>query len=173
MEKGKFLIKILDLYWLNGEKDDPDDLCLHGDVSVKIGEEVVADSYSCTVSSTAIYLLKSIEEDHILEESSNQMLPCCGFFVIPHDTEDTVEICGCPNGIDWSVLHRNGKVKLITEKGHEVEIELNAYKKVVFDFVDEIKSFYDKCSPKNIPTEEFDYNGYIKFWKEWSGRRSR
>jgi hypothetical protein len=40
------------------------------------------------------------------------MLPCCGFFIIPHDIDDTVEITGCPNGIDWSVLHIEDYIKL-------------------------------------------------------------
>jgi hypothetical protein len=50
MNKCQFIIDILDLYWIKGEKDDPDDLCLHGDVYVKIGDEVIADKYSCTVN---------------------------------------------------------------------------------------------------------------------------
>lgn len=86
MGDDQFVIEIMDMYWIDGEKDNPEDLCLHGDVFVKIGEEVVADKYSCTVSSTGLYLLKSLEEDRIPEQSANQMLPCCGFFIIPNDT---------------------------------------------------------------------------------------
>lgn len=107
MSNSQFSIKILDLYWINREKDNSEDLCLHGDVSVKIGEEVVAEKYSCTVSSTALYLLKSLKLDHIMGEE-NQILPCCGHFIIPNDTDDTVEISRCPNGIDWSILHVDG-----------------------------------------------------------------
>jgi len=66
MAESQFNIEILDLYWINGEKDNPDDLCLHGNVSVKIGEEVVADNYGCTISSTALYLLKTLKLDHII-----------------------------------------------------------------------------------------------------------
>lgn len=159
-------INIIDLYWIKGEKDDPDDLCLHGNVNAKIGDEIVADKYSCTVSSTALYLLKSLEEDHILGESANQMLSCCGFFIIPHDIDDTVEICGCPNGIDWSVFHNNGYVKLVTEKGSEITIDSNFCREIVFDFVDKIEDYYRLCQDKNIPTDSFERNGYIKFWRE-------
>ncbi len=171
MDKGQFVIDILDLYWINGDKDDPEDLCLHGDVYVKIGEEIIADNYSCTVSSTAIYLLKSLQEDHKPDESANQMLPCCGFFIIPHDSEDTVEITGCPNGIDWSVLHIENYIKLVTEKGTKINIEPNVYRDVVFNFVDKIQEFYSKCQEKKLPTDDFDYRGYTKFWREWSNRR--
>lgn len=171
MINSKFVIDILDLYWINGEKDNPEDLCLHGNVYVKIGEEVVADNYSCTVSSTALYLLKSLKLNHIMGESSNQMLPCCGHFIIPGDTDDTVEICGCPSGIDWSVLHTDGYVKLVTEKGNEISINLNTYTEIVFNFVDKVEDFYKKSQAKNIPTDDFDREGYIKFWREWNNRR--
>jgi hypothetical protein len=170
MSNSQFSIDILDLYWINGEKDNPEDLCLHGDVNVIIGEEVVAESYSCTVSSTALYLLKSLELEHIIGEE-NQMLPCCGHFIIPNDTDDTVEISGCGHGIDWSVLHIGGYVKLVTEKGNDVSIELDTYTEIVFNFVGKIEGFYKKCQEKSIPTDDFDREGYIKFWREWNNRR--
>lgn len=170
MSNSQFSIKILDLYWINREKDNPEDLCLHGDVNVKIDEEVVAEKYSCAVSSTALYLLKSLKLDHIIGEE-NQILPCCGHFIIPNDTDDTVEISGCSNGIDWSILHIGGYVRLVTEKGNEVSITLDDYTETVFNFVDKIEEFYKKCQEKIIPTDSFDRDGYIKFWKEWNNRR--
>lgn len=100
------------------------------------------------------------------------MLPCCGHFIIPNDYDDTVEICGCTNGIDWSVLHTDGFVKLVTEKANEITINTESYIKIVFDFVDKVKEFYEKSEAKNIPTDDFDREGYIKFWKEWNNRRN-
>lgn len=47
------------LYWLNNA-DDPDALCLHGDVIAKIGDKVF--ERSATVSSTALYLLKTFSQ---------------------------------------------------------------------------------------------------------------
>lgn len=45
------------LHWIN-KVDDPNNLCAHGRVFVKIGNEVVSDinSMSITVSSPALYL---------------------------------------------------------------------------------------------------------------------
>ncbi|MEA1960400.1 MAG: hypothetical protein U9N81_03760 [Bacillota bacterium] len=106
-----FDITIKKLYWINGIADDPEDLCLHGDVETAIGSECF--QYSATVSSTALYLLKTLTEDHIIGEE-NQMLPCCGFNMYANKTLDTVDIVGCPNGIDWSVIHEGNEVKLIT-----------------------------------------------------------
>ncbi len=172
MSNPQFIIDILDLYWINRETDNPEDLCLHGNVYVKIGEDVVADNYPCTVSSTALYLLKSLELNHIIGDWPNQMLPCCGFFIIPSDIDDTVEISGCSNGIDWSILHTDGYVRLVTEKGHEVNIKLNTYKEIVFNFVDKVEDFYRKSQDKKVSNDQFDRNGYIKFWKEWNNRRN-
>ena len=169
--KEQFVIEVLDLFWINGEKENPNDLCLHGDVYVKIGEEIIADKYSCTVSSTALYLLKSLEENHIMGESLNQMLPCCGYFMIPNDKNDTVEIWGCPIGIDWSVLHNDGYMKLITKQGNEVNVEPSSYREMVFNFADKIENYYKECQEKNLPTDDFEHRGYIKFWKEWHNRR--
>lgn len=70
-----FKIMVENLEWINEEKDDPNDLCLHGDAVAKIGEEIF--EYSATVSATALYLLKTLTQDHIINEE-NQMLPAAG-----------------------------------------------------------------------------------------------
>lgn len=173
MGKNKFEIKILDLYWIDGKKDNPDDLCLHGDVYLRIGDQILADKYSCTVSSTGLYLLKSLEKNHIIEESSNQMLPCCGHFIVPDKHTDIVEIVGCYTGIDWTVIHSENNIKLITPIGKQVFIEPMLYRDAVYFFVDQIENFYKKSTPKNLPEDDFNKDGYIKFWNEWRYRRSK
>ena len=58
--KGLYMFEISadNLCWINGNTDDPEDLCAHGNVKVKIGDE--SYEYYCTVSAAALYLLKSI-----------------------------------------------------------------------------------------------------------------
>lgn len=162
-----FSISVSDLHWLEGV-NEAEDLCLHGYVVVTIGDECF--EYEATVSSTALYLLKSLEEDHRIYES-NQMLPCCGFCMIANDDLSKVDICGCPNGVDWSVLHEEDEVVLITESGKATRIPRNEYQKTVFSFADEVESFYRKSIPKSVPKEEFARNGYIAFWNEWKSIR--
>ena len=89
---GIFKIDVEDLGWINGVDDDPNDLCLHGHAVVYIGERRL--EYDATVSATALYLLKSLTEDHIINEDI-QILPCCGFFYIPDKSLDNVVISGC------------------------------------------------------------------------------
>ena len=49
-----FKICILEKYWLKECENINKDLCLHGRVTVVIGNEVVAEDYDCTISSTAL-----------------------------------------------------------------------------------------------------------------------
>ena len=159
-----FSIKVSNLHWMDGVNQS-EDLCLHGDAIAVIGDEVLKYD-DATVSSTALYLLKSIKENHKIYES-NQMLPCCGFFMIANEALSKVDICGCPNGVDWSVLHENDNVILITETGKRSVIPIDEYRKTVFDFADLIESFYNDAEDKILPKDEFDRNGYVAFWNEW------
>ena len=69
-----FNIDVSDMYWVT-KKDDPDDLCAHGEMSAIIGDETL--TFNGTVSATAIYLLKTLTENRTFEDK-NQMMPCCG-----------------------------------------------------------------------------------------------
>ena len=163
-----FEITVSNLHWIEGS-DPAEDLCLHGNVTAIIGDEVLQYD-DATVSSSALYLLKSIKEDHKIYES-NQMIPCCGFFMIANESLSRVDICGCPNGIDWSVLHEKDNVILLTETGNRTVISIEEYRKNVFMFADLIESFYKSSEDKKLPEDEFDRNGYIAFWNEWKTLR--
>lgn len=164
-----FKIEVNNLYWIDDNKDDPNDLCLHGDIIVTIGEEEL--SYQqCTASAAALRMLKTLSENYLPTEGG-QMLPCCGHFVIPNETLDEVDIVGCDNGIDWTVMHDNGMIKLITEKGNTVFVYYLQYKEEVLKFADIVKDYYKKSLPKNMPEDEFERNGYIAFWNEWNRRK--
>lgn len=169
-----FEIEILDLHWIDNE-DNPNDLCAHGHVFVKIGNEVIADkdSPAFTVSSTALYLMRTIQENYKKDDYASQLLPCCGHFFMA-DSDDHVSIIGCGSGIDWEILHvPNNKVKHISESGQEITIDKEEYKKKVFDFADEVEQFYKISSSKVIPEDDFDKNGYLTFWKEWKILRAQ
>jgi len=155
--------------WIDGARDDPKDLCLHGRFSAVIGEEVFSDD--CTLSAAALYLLKSLTEDHAFGQD-NQIFPCCGHFVIADDALQNVTIIGCPNGIDLQITHDNGNVIITTEKRNKVTIPYRDYQAEVFRFADQVKAFYDACTPKQLPEDDFTRNGYIAFWNEWERRRN-
>lgn len=164
-----FRIDVQNLSWVQGGLAC-EDYCAHGHVTAWIGQEVFADD--CTVSSTALYLLKSLTEDHIIYEGQ-QMLPCCGHTMIARENGrlDTVDISGCDNGIDWSVLHEDDTVRLITCTGCETVLPLQEYKKTVFAFADKIEAFYQRSAKKAPLSDEFEQKGYTAFWNEWHRRR--
>ena len=166
---GKFHIDATELYWLDGSADDPEDLCLHGHAIAVIGEETL--EYDCTVSATALYLLKTLTENHIIHED-NQMLPCCGHFYIPDKELQNVTISGCDNGVDWTVKHVGNDVILVLENRAEVSVPLEEYQQEVYRFADKIEDYYKSCSPKIIPEDKFKCDGYIAFWNEWHRRRN-
>ena len=171
MTDNTFDIKILDLHWIS-YIDDPKDLCLHGHVFVRIGNEIVADkeSLGVAVSSTALYLMRTLKNNYKKDDYASQLLPCCGHFFMADDFE--VHICGCGNGIDWTIIHvEDHKVKHISDDGQEAIVTFEKYKSIVLDFADKVENFYRQSLPKTIPTDDFDKKGYLTFWKEWRNLR--
>ena len=162
-----FQIEAIELKWFESVEDERMDLCLHGRGIAQIGDETF--ECDCTVSSTALYLLKSLTEDHP-NSKSNQMFPCCGFSIYPCKDTGNVDICGCPNGVDWSVIHDGDKVRLVTEAGKEVIIAIDEYREAVYSFADKIESFYS-ASPPKMPYDEEERIAYTAFWDEWKRRR--
>lgn len=163
-----FSINVDNFTWICGPEDDPEDLCLHGHVTVKIGK--AAMEYDGTVSATALYLLKTLTEDKLMSEHDIQMVPCCGHFYIPNKDLSQVTISGCDDGLDWSVVHENGGVKLILPSGESEWVSQQNYQAEVIRFADKVESYYNSCQPKNVPDDEFTRNGYVAFWNEWRRR---
>lgn len=163
-----FKIDVTDFTWINGPEDDPKDLCLHGKVTAHIGDEVMEDQG--TVSASALYLLRSLSEDHQTGQE-NQMIPCCGHFMVASEDLSAVWISGCPNGTDWKVEQVSGGVKITTESGKETFVPMDAYRAEVFRFADKVESYYAACGPKE-PYDDFQQKGYTAFWNEWHRRRN-
>lgn len=166
-----FKIDILSKYWINGDDDDPNDVCLHGDVKAYIGDEVF--ECSCTISAMGLRLLKTLTEDHVIPNNEEQMMPCCGHFIIPNEELDNVIITGCAYGVDWKAYHESGNIKIVTESGRETYIDKPDYQKEVFRICDEIEMYFKQCAPKIVPEDIFEKNGYIAFWNEWHRRRKQ
>lgn len=81
---GTFVIDVDEFTWICGPEDDPEDLCLHGHVTVQIGKTVM--EYDGTVIATALYLLKTLTEDKVMSECDIQMVPCWVTSILPMET---------------------------------------------------------------------------------------
>ena len=106
----------------------------------------------------------------LMAEYDIQMIPCCGHTLIANDDLTEVAISGCDTGTDWTTIHEGNAVRFILPSGQEEVVTLREYQYEVLDFAKSVKRFYDACTPKEIPENEFDRNGYTAFWKEWQRR---
>jgi len=170
-----FSIVAENLHWLGDtdaeRADSPGDTCLHGDVTAIIGGETLF--YECSASATALFLLRSLYEDHDFNEW-DKILPCCGMIDFVNEETGYVVLINCCNGKDWTVFHKGDFIELTTESGVKEMLHINDYKRVVFDFVDKIEAFYKNCNEKNI--SEFGdaaQNAYRSFWNEWHMLRNK
>lgn len=166
---GIFKIDVDQMCWTGDSQDDPTDLCLHGHVTVQIGQnhlEAIG-----TVSATALYLLKTLSQDKYMSEFDIQMVPCCGHSLFADQTLTNVTISGCPYGLDWTTFHHGAMIHLLLPDTTETIVPFADYRDEVFCFADKVERFYLSCAPKILPQNEWDRNGYIAFWNEWHRRR--
>lgn len=171
----KFEIKIIDKHWIKNEGDDPEDLCLHGHLFLKIGDKVLSDkdTFDVTLSSAALHLMRTIESDYEKDDYSSQLIAHCGYFIIAEEDKDSIIIEGCNEGTDWTVTHpNNSTVKHTLFSGEEVVIDKEEYKKIIFAFADEVERFYADSQEKILPDDDFTRKGYTAFWKEWKKLRN-
>jgi hypothetical protein len=164
-----FALALSSLSWWNETADDPRDLCLHGKVAGYIGDKTI--SCTATVSAAALNLLRTLTEEHRAGEKL-QMLPCCGFALFADETGENVTVIGCNQGVDWTVLHEDGMVRMVLE-GESVTVPMDEYRAVVCRFADTVEAFYESCVPKILPENEIDRRGYEAFWREFHRRRDR
>lgn len=165
------------LRWIRGAADDPNDLCAHGDIDFRIGNDVLVDDSNgkdLTVSAAGLYLLRSLSCPHTDETSgSENLFPCCGFNMWDIEGKDDVTISGCPYGVDFEILHEPNSQQIIIrdDDGREWRIAMSEWREAVFFFADRVSDFYAACSPKQ-PTKD-DAPGFEKFLGEWERRRGQ
>lgn len=157
-----FKLEILDRYWLPGQPEETD-LCLHGEVRVHIGEDVLADEVS--LSAAALHLLRSVKDDHE-PDAYAKLFPTDGFCWTP-DGEGSIYLGGCPNGgIDGSVIHGEGFVCIALEGRTEIRVPLADYRAEIFRFADQVEAAFRQGKPK-VVIAELDKLWYPLFWTEW------
>jgi hypothetical protein len=164
------------LHWIKDSSDDPTDLCAHGDVEFRIGDDVVlaTDGTDLTLSAAALYLLRTLSTPHTKANPvGDHLFPCCGFAMWDVPGDDNVFICGCPNGEDFEVQHDvpGPGVVIRASDGREWRVEWAEWREAVFAFADAVSEFYQSSSPKQ-PSDE-DAPGYEKFLREWQRRRGK
>ncbi len=171
-----FEIKLLSISWVKDDgKDDPKDLCAHGNVFLRIGNEILSDKdRRWTVSSTALHLMRTIFQDYNAGDYYSQLLPCCGHGFYPSPDGKTVTLGGCPNGINWTIEHlKNGDIKHSTWNETEVIVPPDEYATIIFRFATEVETFYENSQSKDLSGDLERQNGYLAFWREWRALKAK
>src|SRR5579883_2977322 len=173
------ILRPVNLRWIGGAVDDPKDLCVHGDVEFRIGNDVLLDPTTggkdLTVSAAALYLLRTLSLPHSKDAPvGDHLFPCCGFAMSDVPGQEDVSVCGCLNGEDFEVLHDIGGrgVVVRASEGREWRVAWPGGRAAVFSFADRVSEFYAACSPKQ-PSDEKDSSGLRKFTAEWCRRRGQ
>ena len=163
--ENKFEFNLINIHWKYDTPDNENDLCAHGEVFVKINDEIISNNEDWAISATGLYLLRSLKNNYKPEMYGNFLLPCCAmdFWL---DNYGKVYFIGCPNGIDLTIEHLdNNYVKIISKNGSEVIIKGEIFKEIISKFITKIELFY-KNSPKRKLDKEKEI-GFNAFWDEW------
>jgi hypothetical protein len=73
--------------------------------------------------------------------------------------------------LDWSVLHEDGHIRLVSPTDCETLISFEEYRTAVYAYADEIQAFYENSREKVFRDEE-DREAYAAFWREWRDIRN-
>jgi hypothetical protein len=170
-------LRPVNLCWLKGASDDPADLCAHGHVEFRVGGDVLLDpatSSEATVSAAALYLLRTLSKSHSKANPvGDHLFPCCGSAMFDEPGEPNVLIVGCPNGLDFEILHVEGdaSVRIQAEDGRTWQVTRSEWQAAVFQFTDLVAELYSKSTPKRPSWD--DAAGFKKFAAEWESRRGK
>src|SRR5262249_22893407 len=102
-----FEIEVTSQHWITDRPDSVrHDLCSHGNLRLVIGGTVILprdDQREYTISASALALLRTLESDH------SRSLPVAGELILHCGA---LFMSSCPIGVDWSVSHADGVVRL-------------------------------------------------------------
>ena len=172
--------------WL-GENDPdldydpaPVDLCSHGGIRLTIGGKVIAlgeDDDEYGISESALALLRTLESDHSPDRRVAERLIFhgCGLILM----------MGCPIGIDWSISHVDGQVRLddvvrydtvdeneaVRFPGVAAQLSEDEYRLHVVAFAEQAKEPFERI-PKEF-ADDFEQQQYEDFWEEFDARLNR
>ncbi len=165
-----FEITILRLHWIKDDgQDDPEDKCVHGEVLVRIGDEVLsnAEAGSWSLGTFALFLMRSLKRDYEPGMYENSLLPCCGHFIIPSERSgDLLIVQGCNMGLEWKITHTKRGINLQSETGKPILVNKDEFQEEIRNMIVTIEEFYANAKPKTY-YDDFEAEGWSQFWAEW------
>jgi GTP:adenosylcobinamide-phosphate guanylyltransferase len=172
-------LSAIDLHWLEKSKEE-EDSCVHGRVRFYVNDKKFVDQEDgdFSVATAALYLLRSLERDHVTERSitsdshNMNLFPECGFTVWSNGVGDTdIVVMGCENGMNCEVRHKENAIDLNNGK-ETVRVAEDEWHAAVVGFASKVLDFYRSAKPK-VYADDLDREGWMKFWNEFNDRLSR
>jgi hypothetical protein len=93
------------------------------------------------------------------------MFPCCGHYLIPSENLQTVIIGGCPNGIDFDVIHEDGNVLFFIDDTCQA-VPYEEYREAVLAYAKQIEDFFRESPPREF-NDGYEKNGFTAFCNQW------
>jgi hypothetical protein len=174
-----FELKLLSQNWADNDLGNRNDLCSHGALYLRIGDNEVANEGDgdWTVSTSALIMLRSAISDYATDESA-PMIHHCGLLMM----------MGCPISISWTVRHNENEVTVSELRkqptvnsedvisyltGNEtVSIKKATYVRQVLRFSNLVGDFLIG-SPTRVIDDEYDRTEYSDFLDEFNSLRDK
>jgi len=137
------------------------DICIHGKVVFKIGDKLLSDDTEWCVSASAYRFLQSLFANRFMG-AEEFLIPCCGHVIIPSEDKTSVNIIGCNNGIDFSIIHSGEDIIIITADNTEHCVPFTDYKNAVLAFAKQVMDFYQSSPPREF-YDDYDRDVYKAF----------
>jgi hypothetical protein len=169
-----FHIEILEQGWLEGSspEEDPWDLCSHGKIKLEIGgQPITSGQEDYGISESALALLRTLANDHSQQHPVAQQLifhGCSGLLMMT-----------CPIGVDWSVTHLPGRVRVSDIVRYDttneaegvrfpdlsVELDEEDYRREIVSFAKEAKRLFSGVTKRF--SDDLDRDQFEAFWSEY------
>lgn len=99
------------------------------------------------LSASAHFLLRTLQADHTPGSPvGDQLFPSCGHAMLVDEQSGDVIVCGCPEELDFQVVHLGGKVHLSFPDKSTLTLTEEEWRRAVFEFSDTVED----------PKESFD-----------------
>ena len=99
------------------------------------------------------------------------MIPCCGVFYASQD-KTSVTVVGCPNGIDFDIIHEGGNIIIRTQEGITYTVPFEDYKAAVLSYAKQIEDFYHQNPPRQFE-DQIEKDGFTAFCNAWKSLKDR
>jgi hypothetical protein len=151
-------------------KEQASDVCIHGTPVMEINGIPLTDGEDWCVSASAFRFLQTLSENHFCG-GEEQMFPCCGHYLIPSEDLQTVIIGGCPNGIDFDVIHEDGNVLFFIDDTCQA-VPYEEYREAVLAYAKQIEDFFRENPPREF-NDGYEKNGFTAFCNQWYAMKER